>query len=218
MPFELKKYSDDLLSNPYVMAVLKVSLILYASKLAPEIPAKVSALLSTTPAKLLGVFLIAYLAEKDFQLAILLAVAYIVGSNLMFKLPGLGKNSSEGFAPFTTDLSKLRTFLGEPTPLNSQTIISPRANVYPGCENVKYQDLVDAFKGNTEEMQKHVMYTYSKLAGLSEDKTDPQQLEFIARAIGLPYNVELNDENAPLVATMLMNYGFEISDTCQPPK
>ena len=47
--------------------------------------------------------------------------------------------------------------------------------------------------------------------------TAKENLIKIARAVGLPYNVELNDNNAPLIATILLNYGYKISEDCQVP-
>ena len=49
-------------------------------------------------------------------------------------------------------------------------------------------------------------------------KDEKAKVKYIARAVGLPYNLKLNDENAPLLATLLMYYGFKISNTCSVPK
>ena len=40
----------------------------------------------------------------------------------------------------------------------------------------------------------------------------------VAYYAGLPYNVEINDENAPWIATLLVNYNFIVSETCRAPK
>ena len=37
----------------------------------------------------------------------------------------------------------------------------------------------------------------------------------LAYAVGLPHNVQLNDKNAPLIATLLVYAGFTLSPTCK---
>jgi len=71
-----------ILKNPYVTGFLKVFLILYASQLAPRLPSVVSNIFSNTFIKIIAVALLAYISELDFQLAILLAIVFVLGNNL----------------------------------------------------------------------------------------------------------------------------------------
>ena len=99
------------MTNPYVMAVLKVGLVLYAARIAPAPPALASQLFGNTFFKILAIFAIAYFAEVDFQLSILLAIVFVLGTNLLS-----GRKLLESFisAPFTTDRSKMTDLLGAP--------------------------------------------------------------------------------------------------------
>ena len=82
------------LKNPYVMAILKVFLIIYASQLAPRVPSAVSDMFSNTFVKIIAIALLAYLSELDFQLAILLAIIFVLGNNLLAR-----GNMMESFNP-----------------------------------------------------------------------------------------------------------------------
>ena len=71
------------LGNPYIMAVVKITLALYAAQLAPVAPVYLQNLFKNTFVKLFAIFLIIYLGEKDIQLAILIAIIYVFGMNLL---------------------------------------------------------------------------------------------------------------------------------------
>jgi len=72
-------------------------------------------------------------------------------------------------------------------------IISPTFNSVPGCVNVKVDDLMDLFKGDKKKL-KRVMY-----------------------ASGVPLNLKLNNKNAPLIATYLVNFGHKVTENCKLP-
>lgn len=74
-------------------------------------------------------------------------------------------------------------------------IISPTTDSMPQCVDVKVEDLVKLFDGDSEKLKK-AMY-----------------------AIGIPANVDLTDRNAPLIATYLVNSGYEsVSEKCKVPQ
>jgi hypothetical protein len=210
---DAQKHTEGALQNPYVMAVLKISVILYASRIAPRLPDFVAHALDSTPVKLIAVSLIGFLANIDIQLSILLAVVFVLGSNLMS-----GRGLLESFAPYVSDITKVKTLLGTPALITNATLLTPQSDIYPGCGKVTYQDLLDVFKGDINQMRQTVMYTYGKLVEDLQSESDAEKLQAISDAIGVPHNLALNDENAPLIATMLMNYGFVVSQTCQAPK
>jgi hypothetical protein len=197
----VEKNLDKVLSNPYVMAVLKITLALYAAQLAPKLPTEVSSMFNNTFVKIIAVALISYLANKDFQLSIMLAVIFVLGSNV-----ASGRNALESFAAIDASAVKGNTKL-----------IEPKTMIYPGCQNITMQDLIDAFDGNAIQMQNAVMTTYNQLLLKIKDKEAKDKIMTIAHAIGLPYNVPLNEENAPYYATILMYVGFAFDETCKQP-
>ena len=67
-------------------------------------------------------------------------------------------------------------------------------NTRPSCLGVTLQQILDAFNGD-EDVMKQAMYN-----------------------AGVPNNIEMNDTNAPLLATYLLNYGYNITDDCSAPK
>jgi predicted nucleotide-binding protein (sugar kinase/HSP70/actin superfamily) len=67
------------------------------------------------------------------------------------------------------------------------------------------------------KLQNTIMYAVKELLANLKNKTDKEVVEYIARAIGLPHNLAISDENAPLLATLLMYYGFKVTDTCTAP-
>lgn len=197
----VEKNLDKVLSNPYVMAVLKITLALYAAQLAPKLPTGASTLFDNTFVKIIAVALISYLANKDFQLSIMLAVVFVLGANV-----ASGRNALESFAAIDASAVK-----------GNAKLIEPKAMIYPGCQNITMQDLIDAFDGNAIQMQNAVMTTYKQLLLKIKDKEAKDKVMTIAHAIGLPYNVPLNEENAPYYATILMYVGFAFDDTCKQP-
>jgi|688.fasta_scaffold283506_1 hypothetical protein len=206
---------NTLLQNPYLMAVLKVGLILYASRIAPTTPDYVQNTFQNTFVKIIAIALLAYISEVDFQLAILLAIVLVLGANL---LGGRGVfESYNNLGEYQVDMSKHTNLLGKSAEIGKFKLIESLSDNYPGCNKVTLKDLLALFNGDAPKLQKTVHYAFSELHA-SLTGNDKENLLRVARAAGLPYNVELSDQNAPLIATILLNYGYIVSDTCQPPK
>ncbi len=191
------------LSNPYLMTVLKLTLTMYAAQLAPRLPDYISVWFQNTIVKILAIFLIVYLADKDFQLAILLAIIFVFGSNFL-----AGRKFFESFAPFDP------TAKGD----GKHTLIEPKTVLYPGCQDITLDDLLKAFDNDNLKLQNAVNYSYRELIAQSTGKSAKGNLMRIAHAIGLEYNKDiLKEENAPYIATLLMYNGFTFGDQCVPP-
>jgi hypothetical protein len=212
------------LANPYVMAILKVSLVLYAAQIAPKVPQQVSSLFQNTFFKIVIIALVVYLADIDFQLAIVIAVVYVLSIN---GLSGRGLFESyenvtlpvETQSSFQMDISKLQDLLGKPVPPAFGTLIESHSDNFPGCDNIKLADLLAIFDGDYNKLQTTVMFSYKSLMEqLPHDLPSKDKLLKMAHALGLPYNIELNDRNSAMIATFLLNVGYSISDTCQAPK
>lgn len=196
-------YLQKGLDNPYVMAVLKLTLIMYAAQIAPRLPQSVSTFLNNTFAKIAILFVILYLSERDFQLAIIISIAYVIGTNLI-----AGRGFLESFSPFSKDYEANPAF----------TLIEPKSIIYPGCHNITMKDLLAAFENDKAKLQDNVEYAYRQLINQSQTKDSQKLLEMLSRATGLPYNVDITDENAPYIATLLMYHGFQFSTTCTAPQ
>lgn len=209
-----------LLQNPYLMAVLKVGLILYASRIAPRMPNYVQDTFANTFVKIIAITLLAYISEVDFQLAILLAVVLVLGANL---LSGRGVFESydnignHSVGEYQSDMTKYTDLLGKSAQIGKFKLMESVSDNYPGCNNVTLKDLLALFNGDAPKLQKTVQYAFSELNAILAGK-DKENLLRVARAAGLPYNVELSDANAPLIATILLNYGYKVSESCQAPK
>lgn len=195
-------YIQPVLSNPYVMAILKVTIALYAAQLGPKLPSSVTTLLSNSFVKVLGIALIVYLSEKDLQLALMLAVLYVISMNVLS-----GRGFFESFADYSNDYK----------PSGNFKLLEPKTAIYPGCQNVTLNDLLQAFDGDHIKLQTAVQYSYTELLTQAKDKNTKETLMKMAYATGLPHNIEFNDENAGYIATLLMYNGFHIGNTCLPP-
>jgi len=194
---------NQVLANPYIMAILKISLALYASQIAPRAPDFLQKFFSNIFAKIFLIFVIIYLSEKDFQLSILIAVAFVLSMNALS-----GRGMFETFADYT----------GKYVPEGGFTLIEPKTMIYPGCQNITMDDLYKAFEGDRLKMQSAVQYTFKQLMAKTKSENSKELLIKIAYAAGLPYNLSFSKpETAPYIATLLVNYGYNIKDDCQPP-
>lgn len=218
-----KKYTDTFLSNSYAMAIVKLLLVSYIAVIAPTPPSYVSTLFKNPIFKIVALATIAYISNIDFSVSIILAIVFVLGMNLL-----AGRGMLESFLPspqpgifdrvnqeWESDSTKVTTLLGTPTILKNTPIESTTDN-YPGCMGIKMSDLLSIF-GNTAKIQEKLDYSYKDLASKITDTDAQIRLERTARAAGLNSNVPFTDANAPYIATILLNKGYEITDTCRAP-
>lgn len=219
----IKSNLDPILQNPYIMAVLKISLILYASQIAPRLPNMASITLQNTFVKITAIALTAYIAEVDFQLAIILAVIFVIGINVS---AGRGYFESyenmnmnlEDHGPYFADQTKYQTLLQKPVVVGNAVLLDSMSDNYSGCDDVKMADLLAVFDNDHVKLQNTVMYAYKELANqLPKDSDAMSNLVKMVKAVGAPGNIQFNDSTAPLLATILINGGFVINKTCGPP-
>jgi len=196
-------YAQKTLANPYVMAVLKITIVLYAAQMAPRLPNSLTVLFSNTFFKLFALFVIAYLAEHDVQLSLILAVTFVFGTNLL-----AGRGFFESFSNFSSDFK----------PAGNFKLIEPKSVLYPGCENITVDDLLAAFDNDKLHLQTTVQTAFKELMQQITDKPTKEKLIYLAHATGVPYNVPLNDDNAPLYATILLYSGFQFGEKCSAPQ
>jgi hypothetical protein len=236
------------------MAILKIALVLYASQIAPRVSPKVSSIFQYTIVKIVCVALIAYIAEVDFQLAIILAVVFVLSINLLsgrgplesyedteeqqpyyqqesyedteehpysrelvYEQPIIESYEDSVPGEFTNKIDQLTDLLGKPAKANGFTMLESHTDEFIGCQNVKLSDLLAIFDNDAMKLQKTVQFTYHQLMEKMPKGTSKDNLMKIARYVGLPYNVPLNDENSPFIASLLLQFGYSISKTCTAP-
>lgn len=217
IPIVVETQLKQVLRNPFVMAILKIALVLYASQIAPRVSPNVTSIFQFTIVKILSIALIAYIAEIDFQLSIILAVIFVLSINL---LSGRGPfESYEDSVPssFTDKIGTLTDLLGKPAKVNDFKLLESKTDEFIGCQNVKLDDLLAIFDNDSMKLQKTVQFTYHELMEKMPKGTAKDNLMKIARVAGLPYNVPLNDENSPFIASLLLQFGYNISKTCSAP-
>ena len=215
------------LRNPYIMAVLKIALVLYASQIAPRVSPKITSIFQFTIVKIISIALIAYIAEIDFQLSIILAVIFILSINLLSgrgpfesyedNIPEIEQYEDSAPSLYTDNIGSIVDLLGKPAKVNGFTLLESHADEIVGCQNVKLNDLLAIFDNDSLKLQKTVQFTYNQLMEKMPKGTAKENLIKMARYAGLPYNVPLNDENASFIATLLLQYGYSISKTCTAP-
>lgn len=218
----IKSNLDPILQNPYVMAVLKISLILYAAQIAPRLPNMASATLQNTFVKIAAIALTAYIAEVDFQLAIILAIIFVIGINasagrgFFESYENMGMMEDQG--PFYADQTKYQTLLQKPAVVGNAVLLDSYSDSYSACDNIKMADLLAVFDNDHLKLQNTVMYAYKELANkLPKDSDAMTNLVKMVKAVGAPGNIKFTDASAPILATILINAGFVINDKCRAP-
>lgn len=209
-----KQVVQRVLSNVYIMSILKITLALYAVQIAPTAPEFLQNIFKNTYAKIILIFLIIYLSEHDFQLAILLSVIYVLAMNLL-----AGRGILESYADFDPGMYNWNADGSRGKEINAKfTLIEPKTMIYPGCQDITMEQLYQAFGGDVNKLTQTTQYAFRELLSKLKTKDSKESLTKIAYAAGLPYNMSFDKkETAPYIATLLVNYGFIISDTCQPP-
>lgn len=202
--------TTGLLSNPYFSTSTKILLLLYASQIAPRAPAFIVDLFRNVFVKIALIALMLYMALYDFQFSLIFAIILVLGMNAVS-----GRSILESYTNLETVGEYSKTF----TPSGKFTLLEPKNEIYPGCANITQQDLLNIFDNDRYKLHKSAQYAYYELLNDKSyvDLEAKERLLKIATKAGLPYNVEVNDENAPFIATLLINYNFIVSDTCKPP-
>ena len=193
----------DFLENVYFQTSIKLLLILYASTVAPRLPQQATSFLQSTIIRIIFLTAITYFAlQSNLQISLLLACAFVIGANILS-----GRSLLESYADIKD------SFNGKKNP---QSLIEPTFFIYPGCLNMKIADLLELFGNDSHKLQETIHYVFKRLNQEPNKSADKTLIQY-AHAAGLPHNVAFTDDNAPLIATMLMNYGYKLSDTCHAP-
>jgi len=202
---------DQPLSNPYIMAIIKISLALFAGRIAPRPPQYIQNIFNNTYAKIALISLIIYISERDLQLALLISIIFVLGSNFLS-----GRDILESFQSISG--KELAPYSSNYDVTNKMQLLESKTDIYPGCENITIEDLQKVFDGDTTKFTKAVNKSFRDLIATAKDKPSRDKLLTIARYAGLSDNMTFDrPETAPYLATLLVNYGFNLNDTCHPP-
>lgn len=183
------------LQNKYALTTLLFLSIAYGSIIAPKPPAFLIHVFNSTLFKVLFFTFVAISAQLNFGVALLMAVSFIVLTNTL--------GDKESFADFKRETS-----------VSGLKMLDPRTAIEYGCNSMTLQDLTKAFGNDNKKLQETVKFAYKDLLRQLTDKTDKERLLYMAYAVGLPHNVQFNDENAPYIASMLIQWGFYFNEKC----
>jgi hypothetical protein len=213
-----KSHLDRFLSNPYIMAVVKITLLLYVSQLAPRLPGYITNMFKNTFVKLICVALIAYLANVDFQLSLLLALIFVLGGNLASGRGPLESFEDSTQGPFYVDQTQYTNLLDGKAIVGDAKLLDGTSDIYTGCNGIKMDDLLSIFDGDAVKLQDKLSNSFKQLIEqLPSGDSAKTKLYKMAISAGLPYNIQFNDQNAPLIGTILLNNGVKVSKTCTAP-
>lgn len=76
---------DRVLDNQWVVIVLSLLTACYAGLAAPKLGPAATEVLTSDYVRFLVVFIVAFMPRKNFQLALIIAVGFVVTSNIMFQ-------------------------------------------------------------------------------------------------------------------------------------
>ena len=79
----VQKSATSFILNPYVSATLTLFLILYGSLAAPQLPVSVMNLFDNAGFRLLVLVGIAFFANRNLQVALLVAIVFIITMNVL---------------------------------------------------------------------------------------------------------------------------------------
>ena len=144
-----------------IMVYFAMFLVFYAPHMAPALPTELNWIFESVIARIIIMTAVAWKMTGNPIMSILIAIIFIVSINLL--------NHKSPFEKFD----------------------GPETMIYPGCQNVTKQILIDALG--------------------SEDKVQEAM-----RLSHVPLSVKLNDYYAPLIATYLLGR-YNIQTPCSPP-
>jgi hypothetical protein len=198
---------SNVLKQEVIMTILKVFFILYGASIAPTPPPFMKSTLSNTFVKIVLIALAVLTVNVNFSLALIISITVVLGSNFLSN-----RGLLESFEGYPRRRSTV--FSKKYVVQNSARLLEPRTNIYQGCEKTTLKDLLNVFKGDRYKLQKTVKYAFAELMAKAtgDDKTKLLQM---ARASGLPYNVKINDENAPFIATLMVQWGYNFGGSCK---
>ncbi len=204
MDFVKSKLADAFSDmSPIVVAqsIAKLLLVVYIGVFSQNMPRVMLELMNNVFFKSLMLFGYSVLVlSLNFSTAILVTVAVMVTFVVLGQYDQIEK-----FSVYSKTWTK-----ADPT----QKYIEPTSDLFSGCLHVTKNDLLKIFMETAKNGQDSLKYTTRELYKNADLSNPEKSLMRFARNAGVPYNIQLNDETAPYIATFLINKGFIISGTC----
>jgi hypothetical protein len=202
------RMAGSLVNNDTMHTALGIFFILYGAAIAPNPPPFLKSTFANTFVKIALIALAVVYVKVNVPLAIIISLSVVLGSNYL---------SDRGiFESMTDDAFTYSKFSKKYVTESAMKILEPKTSIHQGCAKITLKDLLDAFEGDKPKIQKTVRYAFRELLRkFKKDSTSSQRLLRMARAAGLPYNLDVNDENAPFIATLLVQWGFNFGGECK---
>lgn len=192
---------DSVMSYKYISIIVNLIIVLYAAQMGPTLPGYLQSVLKHTIGKVLFITLIIFVSTKDIATSLLMSIVFVLAINAVSGRPLLESMVNVKEAYVKDPESKAR-------------LIEPKTMINFGCLDIKADALLAVFEGNASDMQKTVRSSFQELMAASKDKPSKERLMAMARRVGLPYNMELNDQTAPYIATILTMWGYDFGGKC----
>lgn len=114
-------------------------------------------------------------------------------SKVVFTFIGVYMATKDFYLSIISTILLMGLYFGLKMGLEKFELVWPETDTVPGCGDVKVSDLLALFDGDKDKL-KRTMYSS-----------------------GVPLDLQLNDTDAPLIATYLINFGHKVTDGCKPP-
>ena len=184
--------------NEYVFTGLSIFFALYGAMIAPTPGPMFKSIMMHPAVKFLLVALLVLTIRSDIKLALIVATVLVLNSVM---------SKSEGFDNFSAYNPEYKS-------ITNSRILEARNHVNFRCLDVKMSDLLAAFNGKEVELQKTLKKAFKEILEADKSQDSKQRLVRLAHFAGLPYNVPFTDENAPYIATLLTQWGFDFGKGC----
>lgn len=203
--FELENYNKcfDFVQDKDASALFLVLVILYGSYIAPEFPKTKFNKYQKLVIQFVVIFLLSIYFSSDTTTSLIIAGGLIAFS----KAVSLLVENYEDLFPE----SIVNMFVYDPE--NNVKFIN---NSLAGCENIKLQNILDMLTGDAYLKQKNVAPQYKQYILKSGVENPLERLKLLYKIMGISTLLEINDDNAPYIASVLVSHaGFDVYNDCK---
>jgi hypothetical protein len=199
--YQLERYIQRIIQHKYFSIVMVMLSVSYGALIGPSPSKFMITVFSNIFFKIIFFTFVALGARFDLSTSLGLAAAYVLIVNL-----AAGRPLLESYSNFNKEYKND----------SGLTLLDPRVAIEYGCMDMTLKDLEDSFDNDKVKLQTTLKFAYKELLRQLTDKTSKERLMRLAYAVGLPYNVVANDENAPYIATILIQWGYDFNSKCNP--
>jgi hypothetical protein len=195
------KYIQQLVQYKYFSIVMLMLSVSYGALIGPTSSDLMKTVFKNTFFKIIFFTFIGLGNRMTLPMALGISASFILGMNILAGRPIL-----ESYSNYKKEYKNE----------GGLTMLNPQVALEYGCMDMTLRDLEEAFDNDKLKLQNTLKFAYKELLRQMTDKTSKERLHYLAYAVGLPYNVVVNDENAPYIATILIQWGFNFNTKCGP--